>query len=157
MKSICFTGHRLVNNPTAVNMRLEAVLEQLINDGAEDFYAGGAIGFDTLAERAVLRLRRKYPQIKLHLLLPCCRADQTAKWQAAQIEMFDKISAAANTIEYTSQRYSSNCMRIRNARLVEQSEGCVCYYTRSSSASGTGQTIRMAENKGIPIINVAEG
>ena len=38
--------------------------------------------------------------------------------------------------------------------MIELSDGCVCYYDESVGRSGTGQTVRMAESKGIEIINL---
>ena len=154
MKSVCFTGHRYICNEEQVKNKLTATLEILITDGATDFYAGGAVGFDTLAENAVLLLREKYPQVKLHLILPCCKSDQTAKWTAEQITEYDRILTAADSAEYICEKYYYGCMKARNARLVELADCCVCYYDSKKSASGTGQTVRMAERKSIFVINV---
>lgn len=44
MKKICFTGHRDVRDTEKVQKTLLNILKSLINDGAEDFYAGGATG-----------------------------------------------------------------------------------------------------------------
>ncbi len=46
-------------------------------------------------------------------------------------------------------------MKIRNAKLIELADVCVCYYNLSQYASGTGQTVRMAQKKEIKIINIA--
>ena len=154
MKSICFTGHRHIINEEQVKNKLAATLESLITDGATDFYAGGAIGFDTLAENAVLLLREKYSHIKLHLILPCCKSDQTAKWTAEQIAEYDRILTAVDSAEYICDKFYCGCMKARNARLIELADCCVCYYDSKNSASGTGQTVRMAERKGLPVINV---
>lgn len=154
MKSVCFTGHRHIINKEKLQNRLTATIEQLISDGVTDFYAGGAIGFDTLAANTVLLLREKYPHIKLHLILPCCKSDQTAKWTAEQIAEYDKILSAADSTEYICEKYYYGCMKTRNARLVELADCCVCYYDSKNSASGTGQTVRMAERKKIHITNL---
>ena len=46
-------------------------------------------------------------------------------------------------------------MKQRNARMVELVDCCVAYYDESSNArSGTGQTVRMADLKGIEVINL---
>ena len=154
MKKICFTGHRDVRDTEKVQKTLLNILKSLINDGAEDFYAGGAIGFDTLAAAAVIGLRQIYPQIKLHLVLPCCEAEQTARWTDSQKSEYWLILAAADSVEYTSEHYYDGCMKKRNARLIELSDCCVCYYNDKKSASGTGQTVRMALKKKIKIVNL---
>lgn len=154
MKKICFTGHRDVRDTEKVQKTLLNILKSLINDDAEDFYAGGATGFDTLAADAVIRLRQIYPQIKLHLVLPCCEAEQTARWTDSQKSEYWSILAAADSVEYTSEHYYDGCMKKRNARLIELSDCCVCYYNDKKSASGTGQTVRMALKKRIKIVNL---
>lgn len=154
MKFVCFTGHRIVQNPREVQDRLVKTLKLLIKDGATDFYAGGAIGFDTLAAASIIRLRKVYPHINLHLILPCCEAEQTARWNDSQKSEYRKILAAADSVEYTSEHYFGGCMKKRNARLIELSDCCVCYYNNKNSASGTGQTVRMALKKGVKIINM---
>ena len=58
-KTACFTGHRILSEPARQLFdRLYPILEKLVKDqGITDFYAGGAVGFDTVAEKCVLRLR----------------------------------------------------------------------------------------------------
>ena len=46
-------------------------------------------------------------------------------------------------------------MKRRNERLVELADYCICYCT--NPRSGTGQTVRMAKDKGIDIINLFSG
>lgn len=76
-KTCCFTGHREI--PKGMYPMLTAELERklhgLIQRGFQYFGAGGALGFDTLAAEAVLRLKEQYPDIRLILVLPC--PDQT--------------------------------------------------------------------------------
>ena len=48
-------------------------------------------------------------------------------------------------------------MKIRNARLVElASDYCICYWNPKHYRSGTGQTVRMAQKKGIEVIDLFE-
>lgn len=122
-----------------------------------DFYAGGAIGFDTLAANNVLRMREKYPQVKLHIVLPCSNANQTKGWTAEQVADFNRILGLADTVAYISDSYYNGCMKGRNARLVKlASDYCICYWNPKHYRSGTGQTVRMARKKGIPVINLFE-
>lgn len=72
-KTCCFTGHREISKHSIqkVAERLEIELVKLIGKGYCYFGCGGALGFDTIAAQTVLRLREKYPHIKLILVLPC--------------------------------------------------------------------------------------
>ena len=154
-KSVCFTGHSKVKITNELISLLNETLISLIENGATDFYAGGALGWDMLCEQAIIDLRKKFPQIKLHLVLPCSSEEQTAKWNDIQKAEYQIILNAADMIEYTSDHYYDGCMKIRNARLTELADCCVCYYD-NRSRSGTGQTVRMAERKGIKIINLTQ-
>ena len=154
MKSVCFTGHRRISQTEELKTRLRLTLISFIENGCTDFYAGGALGWDTLCEETVIALREEYPQIKLHLVLPCSPAEQTAKWSSPQRVRFQNILTAADDVQYTAEHYSASCMKRRNERLVELSECCICYCT--DFQSGTGQTVRIAERNGIKIYNLAK-
>ncbi|MCH5193820.1 MAG: DUF1273 family protein [Oscillospiraceae bacterium] len=153
VKSVCFTGHRNVKVTDELVFLLNKTLTELIKNGAVDFYAGGAIGWDMLCEQTVLDLRNKFPQIRLHLVLPCSSEEQTADWSNAQKAEYQKILTAADMVEYTSEHYYDGCMKVRNVRLVELADCCVCYYD-NRRRSGTGQTVRIAVKKGIQIFNL---
>ena len=156
-KSACFTGHRaLSENAKQLYDRLYAALEPLVTEqGVTDFYAGGAIGFDTIAAKCVLRLRDAHPgMVHLHLVLPCSNEEQTRGWTAEQKYEFRVILQRADTVEYTSQHHDEKCMGRRNAKLVEHAaDYCICYYNIKHK-SGTAQTVNLTKQKGLKIINL---
>ena len=153
-KSCFFTGHRYAPFDTLLIVKTGHVIIDLIEKGVTDFYAGGAIGFDTFCEKLVLSLRKKYPQIRLHLILPCPPEIQTAKWTDVQKEEYNKILNDADDVKIISDSYDKNCMKKRNARLVELGDICLCYFNEKDKRSGTGQTVRMAQKAGKKIINL---
>ena len=155
-KSACFTGHREISeNPKKLSARLYDVLDKLISEeNITDFYAGGANGFDTIAAINVLKLKSKYPEVRLHLVLPCSNEEQTKNWTPTQKYYFKAVLGRADSVEYTSERYYQGCMGKRNARLVEKaSDYCICYLDPEHK-SGTAQTVNMSQKKGLTIINV---
>ncbi len=155
MKHVCFTGHRSIKINQDLALHLEEILRKLIQEeNVVEFYSGGAIGCDTLCAQTVLKLRNEFPYIKLKLILPCGNEEQTALWNDSDKKMFMEILSAADSVEFTSDKYYNGCMKKRNQRLVELSDCCVCYYNIRNKFSGTGQTVRIAENKGVPIINL---
>ena len=158
-KSVCFTGHRTIaEDKETLSARLYALLERLVTEKkVTDFYKGGAVGWDALAALTVLKLRESYPEVKLHLVLPCPFEEQSAKWNEAQKEEHKHIASLADTKEFTSEHLVKNAMKIRNARLVElASDYCICYWNPKNFRSGTGQTVRMAQKKGIEVVNLFE-
>lgn len=157
MQACCFTGHRIIPKSETLSAMLEAELRKLIAAGVTDFYAGGALGWDTLCAETVIRLRdTDFPAIRLHLVLPCPAEEQSAKWTAAQKAIYQTILKSADSTELVSEAYSKTCMKQRNQRLVDHADCCVCYSNEKKSASGTGQTVRMAQRKTIRIINLFE-
>lgn len=155
MKSCFFTGHRNAPFDTLLIIKTGNFIADLITRcGVTDFYAGGAIGWDTICARIILSLREKYPQIRLHLVLPCPPEIQTYKWNRKQKEDYDAILKAADDIEIISENYEKDCMKKRNARLVELGEICVCYFNENDLRSGTAQTVHMAQRAEKTIINM---
>ena len=155
VKSVCFTGHRNINITKELSSKLYNQLEILVNNGADTFLAGGAMGWDLLCEKTVLTLKEKYPNIKLHIIMPCSEHEQTKNWKNDNDrDEYKKILLSADYIEICSNSLTNDCMKKRNARLIELANFCICYYDTRRNRSGTGQTIRMAQKKGITIINL---
>ena len=151
-RSVCFTGHRTIaEDKETISARLYALLERFVTEQKiTDFYTGGAVGWDALAALTVLKLRESYPEVKLHL-------EQSAKWNEAQKAEYQHIIGLADSVEQVSDRYYNGCMKARNARLVElASDYCICYWNPKDFRSGTVQTVRMAQKKGIEIINMLD-
>ena len=155
MKNICFTGHRNIKITQELRERLYNLLETMIQNGAINFYAGGAIGFDTECELIILKLREKYPNIKLHIIMPCPKEEQTRKWKKDnEKKLYYKILSLADSTELCSEHYDKNCIKKRNARLVNLADCFVCYYYKSRSV--TGQTISISQKNKLYIINLYE-
>ena len=150
--SCCFTGHRNIpqRKSRQIQERLRNEIVTAIQNGYTFFYAGGAIGFDTMAAQAVLELKAQYPYIKLILVLPC--VNQTDGWEQSDIDEYERIRVLADEVIYTSEEYKKGSMHKRNRYLVDHSSLCICYMTRKSG--GTAYTVGYAENKGITIVNI---
>ena len=153
-RTACFTGHRELptENLPEISKRLEDTLLTLIEQGYCYFGAGGALGFDTLAAQTVLRLRERYPQIRLILVLPCL--NQTRGWQQADVDIYEELKRRADKVTYTSESYFRGCMQKRNRHLADNSSACICYLTKS--AGGTAYTVNYARRSGLQVINMAE-
>lgn len=148
----CFTGHRVIpdNQRDELQKRLDASVEALIHKGVTTFAAGGALGFDTMAAQTVLRFKNRYPDICLVLVLPC--RDQAQKWTPQDIALYESIKSRADQVLYTSERYYAGCMARRNRYLVNMSDWCVFYLTKSSG--GTYYTVDYARKKGLYLLSI---
>ncbi len=153
MKICCFTGHRdIAKKDTSVLCdRFDRVVTLLIERGTEIFRAGGALGFDTFAALRIIELKKKYPQLRLELFLPC--HNQEKLWNDYEKKVYNYVLANADSIIYVSQSYSSGCMHKRNRALVDGADICVAYC--NSVSGGTVYTVKYAKKVGVDVINLA--
>ena len=151
-KTCCFTGHRKIPEEQykLVCNKTEVTVEKLIKNGYLNFCAGGALGFDTVAALAVLKLKKRYPDIRL--ILPCL--SQTRGWQEEDIRLYEQIKEKSDEIIYTSEEYTRGCMHKRNRRLISESSACIAYLTERKG--GTSYTVDYAVKHGLSLFNVAE-
>ncbi len=157
-QTCCFTGHRVLSS--GVRDGLTAAVDRVIRDlykaGYRYFMAGGALGFDMLAETEVLRAARFDEEIKLILVLPC--RDQTIPWKKMpeymeHLRRYKQILGMADYVVYMNDFYTETCMRERNQYMIDHSSVCVAYYN-GAKHSGAGQTYRMAVADGLEIFNL---
>lgn len=153
-KTCCFSGHRKIPSTliSDIYIETEKAIETLIKEGYCYFGSGGALGFDTIAAISVIKLRKKYPFIRLILVLPCL--SQTRNWMLEDKKTYEKIKKSADKVVYVSKQYTKDCMFRRNRHLVDNSSVCICYLTDQSG--GTAYTVNYAEEKGLRIINIAK-
>ena len=159
-EACCFTGHRSLPADRLDDIRetTRHVVRVLIHAGFRVFLCGGALGFDTLAEKVVLEMKEAEPEIKLLLALPC--RDQTKAWMRLPRDMacsalreYQRIKGLADGVCYVNPFYFDGCMRERNRFMIENSSFCVGYYA-GTLKSGAGQTWRMAQKEGLKRYNV---
>jgi len=152
-QTCCFTGHRNIpsNEQAAIQKRLEAEIEKLILQGVAFFACGGALGFDTMAALAVLKLRQEFSHIQLLLVLPY--RSQARGWNKKDRRIYNQTLNKADKVIYTSEFYYNGCTHKRNRHLVDQSEVCVCYLKELKG--GTAYTVDYAKQKGLRIINLS--
>lgn len=152
-KTCCFTGHRFIpySEKAAVEKRLGNVIERLAAEGYTTFVSGGAIGFDSMAAKIVLRLRENIPHIRLVMALPC--KDQHVRWSLRDQKKYEYILRCADEVIYLNETYCTGCMHKRNRFMIDNSSFCVAYLT--SKTGGTAYTIKYAEESNVEVINLA--
>ena len=95
------------------------MIETLITQGIIYYGCGGAIGFDLLAGETVLKLKKKYPQIKLIMVLPCVEQDK--KWHQPDKDRYRTLLEACDKLVYVQRKYDNGCMLKRNRHLADHS------------------------------------
>ena len=153
-KICCFTGHRKLEKfeEEAANNILDKLINTLIAKGYTTFRTGGALGFDTIAANAVLKKKENNSELRLELILPC--KSQSGKWSVENKAEYARIVSLADSVEYVSDEYTHACMWDRNRRLVNNSDICIAFCTRSSG--GTYGTCMYAISKDTPVVNIAK-
>ena len=149
-KTCCFTGQGALPDGQGrfILELLKKELISLIESGITYFYTGGEFGFDMMAARAVLKLRREYKQIELIVVLPC--EDRARVHELSYI----KILQDADKVIYTPKRCFPGRVSERDRYLVNYSAVCICYLERASGS--TAYTVNYAKKKGLTIKNLAE-
>ena len=148
-KSCFFIGHREADE--RLLPRLELVIDRLIQeDRVRYFYVGGYGGFDRIAAAAVKRVKQKYSDITLMLMLPHHPAERPTEAPAG----FDGTYHPEG-LENTPRRYA---IVRTNQIMVDTCDWLVCYVRHGASNSrNLLEYARRREEKGlIQIINAGE-
>lgn len=155
-KACFFIGHRSFSpkydRVAAKNLRL--LIATLAEEGVTDFYSGGSPGWELFCERSVLILKQHYPQLKLHLVLPCPPWKQNVDWDDENKLSSSIILDAADSIEIISDNYTKESIKESNQRLAELGDICICYLYNSRSRTNTAQTVRTARKAKKSVINM---
>ena len=153
VKRCCFTGHRTVPAEKYIRtmQRLRQNVLKLYTEGYRVFNTGGALGFDTMAAQAVLKLKENFPDVKLHLYLP--HKQQAEKWAPQDRAVYEYIKSISDKVVYSSEGYTPMCMNSRNRALVDNADLCIAYCT--DTTGGTVYTVNYALDNGVDVINLA--
>lgn len=156
----CFSGYRVEKMPFPANdSRMEALtaaLDRAIRDAAAlgytGFFTGMSTGFDLWAAEAVLRARNTLP-VQLFCAIPFDR--QADRYPPEWKRRFNHCLLAADRVFALSRDYYTGCYAARNRFMVDASSLLICYF--DGKPGGTAQTVRMAEQSGLRIVNLADG
>lgn len=155
-KSACFSGHRphkLPRNLTIVNVlksRLYKAIADSVAQGYNEFYTGCALGVDLWAAMFLAEMKKSCPEIKLHCVLPY--SGHSEKWSVSDKYDLECVLRNADSVCCLSQKYYKGCFAARNKYIVDKSSLLIALI--GEELSGTGQTIRYAEQSGIKVIRL---
>lgn len=158
-KTACFTGHRPhklngydPNDNLEMLLKLrEIIVDHIENKGVTIFISGMALGVDMWASRIVLKLKERYPHIKLLCAIPCDK--QYSRWIQSSIDEYHEILDRADEEYYVSKEpYNNYCMFNRDKWMVDNSDYVIAVY--DGSKSGTGHTVNYAIKKGVEIVQL---
>ena len=148
-KSCFFIGHREADE--RLLPRLELTIERLIvEENVRYFYVGGYGGFDRISAAAVKRVKQKYPDITLMLMLPYHPSERPTEVP----DGFDGTYYPEG-VENTPKRYA---IVRTNKIMVDTCDWLVCYVRHG--ASNSQNLLEYAKRREvkelIQIINIGE-
>lgn len=151
-KAVCFTGHRLEKLPSGSMRRvvlsmLYQEIQAAVEHGADTFYTGMASGVDMYAADYVLQQREQYPNLRLICVKPFAGCGRALRGDERY--HFNSLLANADAIVELSDHYHNICYRLRNQYMIDHSDQLIAVV--GEMRSGTGQTIRMAERRKLPV------
>lgn len=138
IKTCAFTGHRTLEKDFSKKALKEAIVS-VIQEGAELFYCGMAVGFDLCAAELVLSLKKKYPHIRLIACVPCLGQEK----YFSKTDQKRYVSALKNADEQVvlADGYFNGCMLKRDKYMAERADVLITYCKRETG--GTAYTVRI--------------
>ena len=151
----CFTGHRKIPNTLRKKIieNTKKIAEELILQGFCTFFTGGAFGYDLLCSEIILELKKKYPFVKLKIVLPCKDNDKffPENVKSRYSLVLDK---ADDVILLSDKYYFAGCMQIRNKYMVNSSSALICFCLQNKG--GSFFTKNYAKSKNLTIYDVLD-
>jgi len=138
----CFTGHRpdkLGGYEPSKNSKLlwelqRVILDHIENKAVETFINGCALGIDLWAARIVIKLKEKYPHIKLISALPC--RNHPNRWsQSSKDEWQYVVDNSDEVVLVTDEEYKPYMMQVRNIWMVDKSDFVIGVYDGTSGGT----------------------
>ena len=154
-KTCCFTGHRDLppmgsDAYGALLNALEAAVNDAVAFGCTRFVIGGAKGFDLLAGEWILALKKVLPEVTLVVCVP--HSGQARNYSPSDARRYRAVLSGADEVQCLCEAYHKGCMQERNAHMIQEADLCIAYVRKRQS--GSGQTMKLAEAKGIPVFRL---
>lgn len=150
--TVCFFGHREIDNPLEVEEQLyDIVLHLLESKEYVEFLVGRNGEFDQLVSSTVRRVKRNYrdDNSALMLVLPYLTAEYENNHQSFH-EYYDEIEICQDA---AGGHYKA-AIQVRNREMVDRSDLVVCYIEHNSG--GAFQTVQYAKKKNKEIVNLSD-
>lgn len=165
--TVCFIGHRNVDNPEELVPRIHEITRRLISCGADTFLFGSKSQFDKICLNTITDLKQDFPSLKRIYI----RAEYpviNSNYQAYLLQFYEETYFPENLEKAGRSIYIQ-----RNQVMIDKSDICVFYYNSSYAPpqkaqgkkaltpcnhikSGTAMAYAYAKQKNKQIINLYE-
>ena len=142
LKTCAFTGHReFLENFS--KEKLEKEIENLVEKGVSTFYCGMAIGFDLLAGETVVKLKEKYPFLKLVACIPFY--NQEERFSKADKKRYCELLKYCEEKVLISNSYYRGCLQNRNKYMADRADVLLAYCQKEKG--GAAFTVKYFQKK----------
>ena len=133
-----------------LSSELKNSIEKAITEfGITTFYVGENGDFDRMAAGAVRSIKRRYPNIKLILVLPYF-TNRINEYKEIYESDFDSIYIPSELADV----HPKAAITKRNQIMVDESDLIICYVTREHG--GAFNAAKYSKKKNIPTINIGD-
>ena len=150
--TVCFFGHRHIDDFSLVEQKIEALIDKLLNEHEYvEFLIGRDGEFDNLVTSAIRRCRKHLDTANCSVtwVMPYLKADYVKNSKS-----YDNYYDSVEVCEQSANAHPKSAIQIRNREMIDRSDLCVFYVTHRSG--GAYQTLRYAEKADANIINLCE-
>ena len=150
--TVCFFGHRQVDDFMAVEQKVEVLVDKLLNEHEYvEFLVGREGEFDLLVTSAILRCKKRFDSANCSVIwvMPYLKADYVKN-----SESYDNYYDSIEVCEQSAKVHPKSAIQIRNKAMVDRSNLCVFCVTHKSG--GAYQTLQYAERTGANTINLLD-
>lgn len=150
--TVCFFGHREIDNLFEVEEKLEEQIRSLLESKEYvEFLVGRNGEFDQLVSSTVRRVKRDYrdDNSSLVLVLPYLSAEYENNEETFQ-EYYDEVEICQSS----SAAHFKAAMQIRNREMVDRADLVLCYIERQNG--GAYQTVLYAKKHNKKVVNLAD-
>ena len=149
--TVCFFGHRYIDNHSEISEEIYRIVKQLIKEKEYvEFLVGRDGDFDLIVVSAIRRAIKEsdYGNSSLIWVLPYDKAEFKNNRQAYE-NYYDSIEIC----EGSAKAHPKAAISIRNRYMIDRSDVCVFYVSKSNG--GAYQALRYAEKQDKKIINLS--
>ena len=150
--TVSFFGHRYIDNISAIEDKLEPIIENLLRTKEYvEFLVGRNGDFDRIAASVIRRVKNRldYGNCELILILPY----PTAEYRENE-EYFHQYYDDVEICYESSNSHYKAAIGIRNKSMIDRSDSIICYITNDNG--GAYKAIQYAKKTFKDILNIAE-
>lgn len=108
-----------------LRQRILFLILNLYQQGYRDFYTNGAWGVPLWSAELLCILKKSYPELSLHLVLP--HEHQADQWLMPMKKRYQKIKLFADTIQYISVSGDRHSFQKADRFMIDQSDLLLFY------------------------------